>query len=424
MSEKQIKASIIKSGFINWKGLEFLQDESFKSTDVNRLEKLKRSIKQHGFIQPFFVWEDKKGKVWCIDGFHRKVDLELLQKEGYHIPDKLPAVYIDCKNKKDAAKKVLLYSSQYSGITDEGLYKFSHNFGIDFNDIKLEIDIPSLDLDMYEAGYVGSGQMGAEGDETEAGDEIPETPKKAKSKLGQIYLLGGVHRLLCGDCENKEYMEALFNGAKMELVLTDPPYGINVVNVKTSQIGGGGETHFGQVGGGNWVPANKYMPIIGDDKPFNPAHLLDLSDRLIIWGGNHFASKLPDTRGWIIWDKKPEGAARNTFADCEIAWTSFDMPARIYRCIWQGLLKEGEQGVSREHPTQKPLKLFKELLEEYSKQGDSVFDGYGGSGTTLIACEQTERACYMTEIEPLYIDVILERYKRLTGKEAELIEEI
>lgn len=234
-------------------------------------------------------------------------------------------------------------------------------------------------------------------------DEIPEVDEsKVICKEGDLWTLGGKHKLLCGDCTDKSNIERLMDGKKVDICITDPPYGINIV----------------KVGGGKIVPANLYKPIIGDDKEFEPEFILNLGDNQIIFGGNYFANKLPNSPCWIVWDKKPDGADRNKFADCEMAWTSFKSPARIYNCLWQGLLKEEEQGQKRMHPTQKPIKLLVDLLNDYTKKDNIIWDGFLGSGSTLIACEKTNRICYGCEIDPYYNDIIIQRFTEYAGKDA------
>jgi len=124
----------------------------------------------------------------------------------------------------------------------------------------------------------------------------------------------------------------------------------------------------------------------------------------------------------LIWDKTGEFYNQNDFADCEIIWTNLDKVSRIYRCKWRGLLKEkGEDVRKRIHPTQKPIKLLNDILRDYSKQGDIILDLFGGSGSTLIACEQTGRICDMMEIDPIYVYIIISRWKKFTGEKAKKI---
>ncbi len=224
-------------------------------------------------------------------------------------------------------------------------------------------------------------------------------------------------------------------GEKAELLLTDPPYGINIVH--TDGATDGGSKPFGSVkpgarAFGEWgsvqrgpksknqlIKANVYHVIEGDDKPFDPSHLLGVAGHTILFGANYYADKLPCTSGWICWDKR-EQITRNSFTDCELAWTSDSKPARVYSYLWNGLHQGGEHGERRLHPTQKPVALFEWVLQQYEKCA-VVADWYGGSGSTLIACEKLGRRCYMMEIDEHYCDVIIQRWQNFTGKKAELI---
>ncbi len=149
--------------------------------------------------------------------------------------------------------------------------------------------------------------------------------------------------------------------------------------------------------------------------------LQSLCNRLILWGGNYFTDFLPFSDGWIIWDKRCDSGIKNTFADGEMAWCSFHTPVRIFHQLWNGMIREGEKE-KRVHPTQKPIRVLSDILNDFSGEGDNVLDVFGGSGSTLIACEQLNRNCYMMELDPKYIDVIIERWEQFTGEKAVLIE--
>ena len=118
-----------------------------------------------------------------------------------------------------------------------------------------------------------------------------------------------------------------------------------------------------------------------------------------------------------FWDKRCESGIKNTFADAEMAWCSFHTPVRIYRQLWNGMIREGEHE-KRVHPTQKPVRMLGEIIKDFSNENDDILDCFGGSGSTIIACEQTGRNCYMMEYEPHYIDVIIARWEQYTGKKA------
>lgn len=230
------------------------------------------------------------------------------------------------------------------------------------------------------------------------------------------------HRIMCGD--STKDLEKLLDGVDIDLLLTDPPYGISAVNHDVvGRDGGMGFSSGHKDGTHSIVKAKKYRVIAGDDIPFDPKFLLSLGQTQIIFGANHFANKLPNNSHWLVWDKKVGiGAERNSFSDVELMWTNVKQKnALIYRHLWSGLLRAGDRKTElkeRVHPTQKPVGLFSDIIKDYSKENHTILDPYLGSGSTLIACEQTNRICYGMELDPSYIDVIIIRWENYTGKKA------
>lgn len=235
-------------------------------------------------------------------------------------------------------------------------------------------------------------------------DEAPEvSDEPANSVLGGVYQLGK-HRLMCGDSTDAGSVAILMDGQKADMVFTDPPYGISIVGDN------------GKVGAENLAKNRVYSKVIADDttETAEKAYkiLKNYSDKLIIWGGNYFVNFLDFSDGWIIWDKRGDMNSNN-FADGEMAWCSFHTPVRIYKQVWNGMIRECERE-NRVHPTQKPIKMLGEVLRDFTKEGEAVLDVFGGSGSTLIACEQLGRKCYMMELDPKYCDVIRKRWWKLT----------
>ena len=231
---------------------------------------------------------------------------------------------------------------------------------------------------------------------------VPDGGTETDIVLGDLFEIGE-HRLLCGDSTDSDQVAKLMNGHKADMVFTDPPYGIKVVGKN------------GKVGGDNLAKNGVYAEIIGDDTTdtANEFYQTCISlgfENYIIWGGNYFTDFLEPKACWIIWDKRGDMNSNN-FADGEMAWTSFDSPVRIKKQIWSGMIKEGESG-KRVHPTQKPINLCAELLQEYTK-GDNVFDGFGGSGSTMVACNEIKKKCFMVEMSPSYCQTIIDRMKKL-----------
>jgi 16S rRNA G966 N2-methylase RsmD len=266
-------------------------------------------------------------------------------------------------------------------------------------------DLELLGLDGFEMPVAGGGQC----DE----DEVPEKAP-AICKLGDIWQLGA-HRLMCGDSTKTETVEKLMNGEKADMVFTDPPYGMSIVNVESGPKN--------QIGGYNIEGKAKrgtYKPVIGDDSiqtatdAYNLCAGLDIQT-LVFWGANFYASALPDSSGWLCWDKDN---GEGFFADGELAWTNREKQLRIFKHQWKGMIKASEMGQKRVHPTQKPIALAEWSFNVCDKDAQSVLDLFGGSGSTLIACEKTNRKCFMMELDPHYCDVIIARFEKYTGKKA------
>lgn len=153
-----IKDKIIKTKKFNWKKFEFIQQENFKDLTETAFERLKNSIVKNGFVETFKAWEDPGSKkVYCLDGYHRCVVFKELEKEGLSVPALFTTNFIECKNKQEAGKLVLTYSSIYAKITEEGLYEFINLNKIDLQSFKDELFIPEFNLEYFNKGYLEDG---------------------------------------------------------------------------------------------------------------------------------------------------------------------------------------------------------------------------------------------------------------------------
>ena len=304
---------------------------------------------------------------------------------------------------------------RYSGLTEKQKKKYrllSNKTGekAEWDLEKLKIELADLDFGEFDFGF----DLPEDEEDVEIiEDELPQEVE-TRCKEGDIWQLGE-HRLICGDATDIAVIDRLMDKVKADMVMTDAPYGINAV-------GDNGEV------GANFGVAQKgkYKQIIADDTTETAQQAYDIlsqmCDKIIMWGGNYFLDFLPPSDGWLIWDKRGESGIRNTFADGEMAWCSFHTPVRIYHQLWNGMIREGEHE-KRVHPTQKPIKMLSEILRDFTGEEQIVVDVFGGSGSTLIACEQLNRKCYMAELDEHYCDVILQRWENFTGKEAVLIGE-
>ena len=302
---------------------------------------------------------------------------------------------------------------------------------LEFADLKdegFELELTGFDMDEIGALFPDEQTEGLTDE-----DAVPEAPETPVTVEGDVWVLGR-HRLMCGDSTSIDAVEKLMDGRKADMVLTDPPYGVSFVGVKGSMYSGGKKA------GKNSAEMIKADDLRGDDlaqlflDSISCACVVskDGAAMYIFFAINRSAETLAglsgiglEVRNWLIWDKgnvgfhamgaqyKPNYEA---FLYCHKTGKS---PA------WYGGQKEQtiwRHPVEREglHPTMKPVSLLQRALQNNSKQGDEVLDLFGGSGSTLIACEKTGRDCRMMELDPKYCDVIIKRWQDFTGEQATL----
>ena len=375
-----------------------------RTHDERQVGQIAASIKEFGFTNPILI-DNENG---IIAGHGR---LQGAQKLGI---EQVPCIRLG--DLTEAQKKAYV-------IADN---KLALNAGWDMDLLAVEIEgLQALDFDVDLLGFDADEldvlfPLEVEGLTDE--DAVPEVPEEPTTKMGDIYQLGN-HRLMCGDSTSIDAVELLMGGVKVDMVFTDPPYGIDVV--QSNQVGGDGETKLGTVGSSNFVESKTYSKIIGDDttdtaKAFYALCLSMQMESLVLWGGNYYTEFVPSSRCWLIWDKEMTG----NFSQAEMAWTSFKTGGvKVFKFLWNGLSREGnrkDELHSRVHPTQKPVGLFVDIFNRVD-DFRTVFDGFGGSGSTLIACEKTNRNAYLMELDPKYCDVIVKRWEDFTGKKAELL---
>jgi site-specific DNA-methyltransferase (adenine-specific) len=206
-----------------------------------------------------------------------------------------------------------------------------------------------------------------------------------------------------GDC--MEYLKSMPDNYA-ELAICDPPYG----------IGESGDKNHTRT---KLARAKNYKPFSGHDKEPPPieyfTELFRVSKNQIIWGANHFISRVPiDSSCWIVWDKNN---GENDFADCELAWTSFKSAVRQFTFTWAGMLQGDMKNKEiRIHPTQKPVKLYEWLFANYAKQGDRILDTHVGSASSLIACHNYGFDYIGFEIDKDYYKAAKERLEAIKAQ--------
>tara|TARA_R110000824_G_scaffold390792_1_gene588199 strand:- start:640 stop:1869 length:1230 start_codon:yes stop_codon:yes gene_type:complete len=366
------------------------------------------SIKRFGLVDPILVnvHTDRKN---IIIGGHQRVTIA--KELGI---ETVPTVELELDAEKERELNVRL--NRNTGEWDwDGL---ANNFDVD------ELINWGFELDELKIDDVLTDGLTDE-------DSVPEV-EDAITKAGDLWLLGD-HRLLCGDATKKEDVERLMDGSKADMVFTDPPYGMS--------YGGGrakGDHALGNKGG---VLIKAHGMIIGDDKTGD--------DLIELVGGAVLSADTASKEGaskyvcfsWrsysefeqailncglsisacIVWDKKSIGLGKANYRP---------QHEFIFYCkgdSWQGDMAQSDvwymsRGATTDyvHPTQKPVELIGKAVTNSSKSGDVIIDVFLGSGSTLIACEKTNRKCYGLEIDPHYCDVIVKRWEEYTGNKAEL----
>lgn len=367
-----------------------------RTHSVEQVAQIAASIKEFGFRNPILV-----DGVGIIAGHGRLMAAQKLNL------NKVPT--IDCSDMTESQKKAYI-------IADN---KLALNAGWDNDFLTLELkdledegfDLTLTGFDDKELDALLNVIEGTDGLTDE--DAVPDVPEEPKTKLGDVYILGN-HRLMCGDSTSIDAVEKLVAGTTIDLCYTDPPYGINEKGDRTARKTG--------------LAKNHNFKDFKDDTIDYAVEAYQIVEsvlqvkRQVWWGANYYCHALPQSNNWFVWDKRVEDKMTDTQSDCELAWVKSKWSSvRIFRHLWKGFNKDSERNQQRVHPTQKPVTLA-EWSFDYFKEVSTVLDLFGGSGSTLIACEKTNRHCLMMEFEPHYCDVIVKRWEDFTGKKAVLSE--
>ena len=250
----------------------------------------------------------------------------------------------------------------------------------------------------------------------EADDEVPEVPEEPQSKLGDLYELGE-HRVLCGDSTKLEDVERLMDGKKADVVVTDPPYNTGMEGKPNDEKAWLSHMFNDKIE--NWevflsdVFGNYYATTKGDC-----AFYVFIDWRRV----NDIRSEMEkhmDVKNVIVWDKKVHGLGsdyKSTYELCIVGKKGKPEINNRYGLEYQDIWRlQREMGRNKDHATAKPVELLVKPISHASKAGDIVLDLFLGSGSTLIASEKTGRICYGMELDPKYVDVIVQRYVDYTG---------
>lgn len=420
-----IRSRIQKQEPVAWRELSWFQSENLKEMGARDMEKLKTSLRKNNFIQPFNVWHDGEC-IWILDGHHRQRAMRELEREGFALPDVLPANFVDCASRKEAAKLVLVYSSIYAKVTEEGLTDFLKDMDLDFAELRQEVELPELETD----DLFKEALPDVEEDENAINTTADLPP--AISKHGDLYVLSdGIrsHRLLCGDSTSADDVALLMNGQLAHLLFTDPPYNIRYAELN-NEIRGNGAKNWSEVYCQDWKDEMSdadyrtfLFAIIRNAK----AHLIEYAHYYVWYATPYIES---------VWN-----AFRENDVYCDavpIIWQKEHFPQtwmrykRLYEpCIFGGKGANSSSENSRWfgannttniwsvrrdhnstyiHPTQKPIGLAQIALENSTQPNENVLDLFGGSGSTLIAADSMKRSAFLMELEPRFVDGIVRRY--------------
>lgn len=253
-------------------------------------------------------------------------------------------------------------------------------------------------------------------DEVQEDDFEIEPPKEPKAKLGDIYQLGR-HRLMCGDSTNVEDVEKLMNGNVADMLFTDPPYGYNYqsnMRTKTEKFD---------------VLKNddKILDFMGIVKKYVSGFVFVCTTWKVLNKWLPLFTEYYDLTNMIIWNKGGGGIGdlTHTFStDYEIILCSNNGKPLVGKRIGSVWDIKKDNASEYVHATQKPVELAAQAIKSTTVKNDNILDVFGGSGSTLLACEQLGRICCTMELDPCYVDVIIQRWEEFTGGEAKLINEV
>ena len=208
-----------------------------------------------------------------------------------------------------------------------------------------------------------------------------------------------------GDC--RDVLPSI-DHASVSLVLTDPPYGIGVKTGYASSGRGKPSAKSTHVGKSRIASANEYRPVIGDDQPFDPEPMLRFP-RVVLFGAQHFAHRLPPSGAWLVWNRVSGGSDT---ADAELAWTNLGGTVRMFTYMWNGACRAGEKDTHGLHPTQKPVALMHWILDRWTQPGDLIIDPYMGSGPVARAAANIGRRYIGIELDEDYCRIAVERLRQ------------
>lgn len=389
--------------------------EDFKKSDPDKLSKLQMLIITRGFKYAFKAWKDSDGKLWIIDAHQRRKALLALRKSGFTIPE-IPYEPIFAADKKEAVEEIAAYNSEFATKNPDTLLFKKYNIDTDtLSRFNLGYEVKTIDFGQAAVPLFGSEHESTDIHEDAIDFTVP-TEDDANSifaQPGDIWLLGK-NRLMCGDCRSKSDVTALMDGQHADLLVTDPPYNVAYQGGTEEELTIQNDsmendlfaTFLKQVFAVMFSilkPGGSYYIFHADSEGENfRASLRKAGFKIAqccVWVKNSMVMGRQDYQ-WqhepCLYGWKP-GAAHYWNSDRKqtTVW-NFDKPQR-----------------NAIHPTMKPIALMAYPICNSSASSQIVADFFSGSGSTLMACQQTDRICHAMEIDPRYVSGTVHRYRSM-----------
>ena len=389
-----------------------------------QIEQIKKSIEQFGMNDPIAVWGEEN---IIVEGHGRLEALKQLNVK------EVPCIRLDHLTDEERKAYTLAHN------------KLTMNSDFDLDILNDELD-DILNIDMADFGFDLDFEDEEEKEIIE--DEVPAVPEEPKAKLGDIYQLGN-HRLMCGDSTSEEDVAQLMNGEVADLVVTDPPYNVAIENSQGMTIKNDN------------MENDEFLDFL--TKAFNCLNIyLKNGGVFYVWFASrehiNFETALNnnglEVRQELIWNKNSLILGRQDYQwkhePCLYGWKNGESHyfiddrkqttviedkkpdikkmkkeemQKLLEEIYSDktsttIINEDKLSVNDLHPTMKPIKLIARQVKNSSRIEENVLDLFGGSGSTLITCEQLNRKCFTMEYDPVYVDVIIQRWENFTGKKA------
>jgi len=405
-----------------------------KKLSPENAAKLRREIVELGFSAPFHVWQSDHGN-YILDGHQRFAVLAEMQIEGWIVPD-LPVALIDATDVSEAKRKLLALASSYGHMTPQSLSEYLEDAGIAFDEAVERYELPDINYEAMRELLTDEGFWREEEEENKLPDDkIDDVPEILDSFVqpGEIWQLGN-HRLMCGDSTKREDVERLMDGKKADMVFTDPPYGVSYEkkchdifhsNRVTSKITN------------DDISVDDLTIVIRAAFKNINAFIEDKSTYYICspQGGDMGLMMMMmkeeniPCRHVIIWLKNaPVFSMGRLDYDYQhepilFGWSpNRSHHKNTHEGQWQSSTWPCNREVNKLDPTMKPVDLMVNAITNSCPSAGRVMDLFLGSGSTMIACEQTNRRCFGMEIDPHYCSVAITRWQDLTGKTAHRVE--